>query len=538
MINSNSMQYLPLFNQNYDSNVFSYSQISNHSANNYDTSNSFYPKNIIHRKNSATLLTAHNYQFKNILPSITPVEMPTENKIIFNNPQYSSNNINITSTNINYTPKITHGMKRYNSYENLNILNLPTIGIATEEKNTIYQSKPTNIIMHCNTNKNFNVNITSRPNKSKIAKIPHPKFQKKKLLQNNNINNIFNDTNKINFNILFNQNQNYNITSNNAQSTNNSILNDSVNSLTSNYLNSSFSNILPTDNLCQAYVEEEPGDNFKLSEFIILNSIGNGSEGSINVVNWQKNNKNYALKKCEYIYDDTAERKKKELHVLKEFIDNNGCDGIIKTYGTLCVKNEFGTYYFYELMELADRDWDKEIQNRKNSNLYYQECELMEIFRQLIKTFASLETIRYTHRDIKPQNIMLINGKYKICDFGNGKLLKREGIIIQKIRGSELFMSPIVFKGYHSGAPTIRHNSFKSDVFSLGMCFFYAAALSIGGLNLIREIYDMKVIKKVLIQFLGKRYSQNLINLLYTMLQVDENRRPDFNELEILLMSF
>ena len=269
-----------------------------------------------------------------------------------------------------------------------------------------------------------------------------------------------------------------------------------------------------------------------------MNSIGSGSEGSINVVNWQKNNKNYALKKCEYIYDDTAERKKKELHALKEFIDNNGCDGIIKTYGTLCVKNEFGTYYFYELMELAERDWDKEIQNRKNSNLYYQEYELMEIFRHLIKTLAGLETIRYTHRDIKPQNIMLVNGKYKICDFGNGKLLKREGIIIQKIRGSELFMSPIIFKGYHSGAPTIRHNSFKSDVFSLGMCFFYAAALSIGGLNLIREIYDMKVIKKVLIQFLGKRYSQNLINLLYTMLQVDENRRPDFNELEILMMSF
>ena len=244
------------------------------------------------------------------------------------------------------------------------------------------------------------------------------------------------------------------------------------------------------------------------------------------------------MKKCEYIYDDTAERKKKEFHFLKEFIDRNGCDGIIKTYGTLCVKNEFGTYYFYELMELADRDWDKEIQNRKNSNLYYQEYELMEIFRHLIKTFAGLETIRYTHRDVKPQNIMLVNGKYKICDFGNGKLLKRDGIIIQKIRGSELFMSPIVFKGYHSGAPTIRHNSFKSDVFSLGMCFFYAAALSIGGLNLIREIYDMKVIKKVLIQFLGKRYSQNLINLLYTMLQVDENRRPDFNELEILLMSF
>ena len=130
---------------------------------------------------------------------------------------------------------------------------------------------------------------------------------------------------------------------------------------------------------------------------------------------------------------------------------------------------------------------------------------------------------------------MLVNGNLKLCDFGNGRLLKREGIIIQKIRGSELFMSPIVFKGYHAGMQNIKHNTYKSDVYSLGMCFFFAASLNYGGLNIIREIYDMNIVKKVLNQFLGKRYSQNLINLLLTMLQVEESKRPDFNQLEILL---
>ena len=555
MINSNSMQYLPIYNQNNDINIFSYSKNSIHSVNNYETSNSIYPKNVIHRKNSAALLTAHNYQFKNMLPTITPADPINNDKTIYNNFQYISNNRNISSKNLYNTPQISHGLKKYNSSENLNVLNLPSIGVVSEQKNniSIYNSKPSNI-MHCNTtSKNMNITSNSRVNKTKMTKIPHPKFQRKKLLQNNNFNTIFHNNTKTNYNILYNQNQGQNIFSNdnintivinnnNAQSSNNSILNDSF-SYTHNYLNSlnsSFSSIVPIDNINQnqVYTEEEPGNNFNLSEFIILNVIGNGSEGSINVVNWQKNNKNYALKKCELIFDETVEKKKKEFLFLKEFIDNNGCDGIIKTYGTLCVKNEFGTYYFYELMELAERDWDQEILNRKKNNLYYQEYELMEIFRHLIKTLATLQSIRYTHRDIKPQNIMLVNGKLKLCDFGNGKLLKREGIIIQKIRGSELFMSPIVFKGYHSGAPTIRHNTFKSDVFSLGMCFFYAASLTVGGLNLIREMYDMKVIKKVLNQFLGKRYSQNLINLLYTMLQVDENRRPDFTELEILMMTY
>jgi len=30
-------------------------------------------------------------------------------------------------------------------------------------------------------------------------------------------------------------------------------------------------------------------------------------------------------------------------------------------------------------------------------------------------------------------------------------------------------MSPIVFKAYHAGLKQIQHNTFKSDVFSLGM---------------------------------------------------------------------
>ena len=160
----------------------------------------------------------------------------------------------------------------------------------------------------------------------------------------------------------------------------------------------------------------------------------------------------------------------------------------------------------------------------------------MNIFSHLIKTFSALQLRNITHRDIKPQNIMMVNGTLKICDFGNAKLLKKEGgLIMQKIRGSELFLSPIAFKGLHSGMQTIKHNTFKSDVFSLGMCFFFAASLRLDGLNFIREIYDMKIIKKVLNKFLEKRYSQNLINLILSMLQIEENKRPDFIQLEVML---
>ena len=520
---SNSMKFFQTLNQNLDPNILPTTTIiSNLSENNVESSNVCYTTNIIQKKNSATILTTHNYPFQEIIQTITPVTITEIKTINYNVPIYPVDENNINIINQNNPIQITT-LKKFHSSENLNYYNLPNTEIITEQTNKIpiFNTNPNNIIMHSKTN------CATSNNKNK-SKIPHPEFTKKKLFPQFNqyiLNKV--KPNNLNYNTHVSSDENV---SNNFN-TLNSLLNDSFN-LTHNYSNSSFNSSIISENLNQIKMDDEPGSNINLSEFINVNNIGNGSEGSIDVVSWKKNNKNYALKKCEIIIDADAERRKREFSIMKELIEKTGCDGIIKTYGILCEKNYFGTYYFYELMELADRDWEKEIKNRQNTQLYYQESELIQIFSHLIKTLSALQKNHYTHRDIKPQNIMIVNGKYKIGDFGNGKLLKREGIIIQRIRGSELFMSPLLFKAYHAGMPTVKHNTFKSDVFSLGMCFFYAATLYIYGLNAIREIYDINIIAKVLNQILGNRYSQNLINLLLNMLQVEESKRPDFIELE------
>ena len=168
-------------------------------------------------------------------------------------------------------------------------------------------------------------------------------------------------------------------------------------------------------------------------------------------------------------------------------------------------------------------------------NSYYTEQEIFNIAFQLIHTLSLLQQNHITHRDIKPQNILVIKGQYKLCDFGEIRVLKRNGFIVQRVRGSELYMSPILFHGLHFSLLQVKHNTYKSDVFSLGMCFFLAASLTYNGLNTIREVYNMNIIKKVLHKYLGKRYSLNLIELLFSMLQIDENKRPDFNQLEFML---
>jgi len=509
MIYSNSMKALPVFNQNLITNIVPIS------SNIYNINNiNYQPLNLLNSKYSTSkndilsLLTEENLQYKNVTP------IPTLNTNIFKNQIYN-NNIKHASTMMNYHNQVSR--QRHHSYENVNILNIPNYNTNNQ------------IINDENTNDNLILdNIVNNPPqkyyKGKASKIPHPIFPRKKK-QQNIIQNYPKKINDINYQFYLNQgnSQDYNT------------INNNIDILANNTINTSSNNI-SYENLIPSYYDMEPGTNINLSEYDILNQIGQGSEGAIYVVRWKKNNKNYAMKKCSILLETTLEKRKSENIGLRKFIEGTGCDGVIKVYGNFSRTNDLGMYEFYEVMELAEKDWEKEILRRRDIQQYYQEYELMEIFKDLIKTFSLLQNNKITHRDIKPQNIMIVNGKLKICDFGNARILKRDGIIIQKIRGSELFMSPIVFKGYHSGKQQIRHNTFKSDVYSLGVCFLLAASLSFDGPNIIREVYNMKVMKKVLNQQLQRRYSQNLINLILTMLQVEESKRPDFNQLELMIL--
>ena len=286
----------------------------------------------------------------------------------------------------------------------------------------------------------------------------------------------------------------------------------------------------------------EPKKDLNLNEFVFGKEIGKGTFAQIFKVKWKKNNKYYAMKKEILSSIEDISNKRKNCKIMQNFIKKTGNQGIIKIYGDLCIKNENinnlfnnnmnNEYIYYELMEKAEKDWDAEISERRNSNNYYSEKEILSIITQLIGTLSLMQKNHITHRDIKPQNILIIKGQYKLCDFGEIRILERAGLVVQRVRGSELYMSPILFQGLHRNLIQVMHNTYKSDVFSLGMCLFYACSLNYLGVDSIREINDMKKIKKILFKHLGKRYSDNLILFILSMLEVDENKRHNFIQLE------
>ena len=290
---------------------------------------------------------------------------------------------------------------------------------------------------------------------------------------------------------------------------------------------------------------------FKSENYSILKLLGKGTYAKTYLVEDPKTKERFALKKIT-INDKIELKENKEeynliLKLTKEFPDLK----IINIYGIEIKKLDKYNTVMYILMEAAKYDWEKEIMKHFDSGHNYKEDHLLNILYDLVKSFAILQRKGICHRDVKPQNILCFpDDEYKISDFGEAKNFRKtmiknnsnknnlgDNTMEQTLRGTELYMSPILFQALRSRSNQfVTYNSYKSDVFSLGMCFFLASSLSYEGLYEIREILkNGNKTRLVVNRYLRKKYSQKYLNILIAMLQINERDRPDFIELEKMI---
>ena len=435
--------------------------------------------------------------FSNNLPlsprvnSVEKKDNEDNNNISFNNSSNNSNdenNNNFNNSNISFC-----------SNENNIISNDNNIKIKENNKSNSNNSN--------NNNNNFNLNNTNNNS-------------------NNNPNN--NNKNPLNKNL---ENPNLSLQNSNIQNQNNKNPNIQIpniqNPKNSNIQNSNIQN-------------KETFINFNVDDFEIKKKIGEGSFGQIFKVT--KDNKYYALKKLIGTNEYDFEALQHEYNILRSISSSKNLS-IIHIYGMQSKKLDKTTKVLYILMELAESDWEKEIRKKSLYKNYYSENELTSIIKILIKSFSELQKEKISHRDIKPQNILICkNNVFKIADFGEAKELRRRGKVtrIQTIRGTELYMSPLLYSAIkvEKDAIETEHNTYKSDVFSLGLCLLYAASLNFNLLLEIRDIFNMKILEKIVRNHIGKRYSEKLVKLIIGMIEVEEDRRMDFLELEKYLENY
>ena len=269
---------------------------------------------------------------------------------------------------------------------------------------------------------------------------------------------------------------------------------------------------------------------FNIEDYTFNRKLGEGSYAIIYSVhkNNDKTQKKYALKKIIAKTLTEIDKYTKEFELVHCCAHPN----IMKIYG-ICIRMlDQTTYALYVLMELSRCDWDKEIKMHLMKKQNYSENELINILRQLTGALLYMQqSEKISHRDIKPQNVLLFeDGIYKIADFGEAKEAKLSKQV-NTLRGTELYMSPALYSGLKNEKDDVNHDPYKSDVFSLGFCFLYAAVLDLELLYQMRDINNSKKINDVLQQHLERKYSQTFINVLSHMMEIEESERFDFLQL-------
>ena len=279
--------------------------------------------------------------------------------------------------------------------------------------------------------------------------------------------------------------------------------------------------------------------NLNMNDYKILSLIGSGSFSNIYQVQNNKTKKKFAIKKIIVEGYLKLEKYRQDIELVQSisggyFFDDINIVPIIQYY---IKKLDLTAYALYELMPLAESDWNKKILKEKK---VFTEQELIKILKQLSKAFCYLQNNKICHRDIKPSNILIINNNYYIGDFNESKEISGNPSMVTEIKGTEAFLSPIVFEALVKNQKKVKHNLYKSDVYSLGLCFVFAMTRNLYVMQKIKETkQDDKIKKLILENKVDKKveYSQEFLNLLIKMLCWEEKNRVDFIELNNILLN-
>lgn len=211
--------------------------------------------------------------------------------------------------------------------------------------------------------------------------------------------------------------------------------------------------------------------------------------------------------------DKSIKRFEREIQAFK-LVKKNGLNGIIKYFddGLLTINRE---NYLYIILEKAESDLSSYLTDNK---FEFTNNQRLSFCVNILNNLKQLHDIGIYHRDIKHDNILCVDGEFKIGDLGLVKFQNRD---FQIDRPNEK-IGPVGWLSPEATNKMLSDNKCyfaydceidsKSDIFQLGKLFWYIfqGNLPVGQLQSADNNFE----------------DEEIFDVIFSMLQYNKERRP------------
>ena len=252
-----------------------------------------------------------------------------------------------------------------------------------------------------------------------------------------------------------------------------------------------------------------------------IKELNEGAYGQVILVRSNINKQNLYVMKTISIENLDQNQKKKTMEEVK-IIQKLNHPNIIKFHEVFISKQPYETLNI--IQEYADGgDLSERIEKMKNKNKFFSENQILDWFTEISLALNHMHSKHILHRDIKSQNVFLTkNNMIKLGDFGISKTLDYTLAKAMTVIGTPYYLSPEIIQSIPY--------SYESDIWSLGVLLYEMCSLKMpfNASNL--PVLALKI-QKGEYEKLDKMWSKDLRNLVYSMLQVDYQKRPSLKDI-------